>query len=188
MWGIEHGDRKEQLNISEKLINEILINDNNVMELMNILKNMNEFASQIDVMEDVTNPTRSSISFDVIRIYNNDPTTGLLTDVIEDVNLEYKLYSQVVEESTVLEIRRLCNDSDFNRMQYILRMFEKSVTLHKDRMFNNAVQISNLLLLYMLIALISESIETHSANDLIYHYMSMIIDITIRSSHTIMAK
>lgn len=141
-----------------------------------------KFYEETSLDGDYINIDTQPISFDKIRRYNVNPTNGILMSC-DDVRTAdgYELYSQIPNVEDHKLIREMTNDTDFNRIQYVLSCLEKFLLFRPGYILNNTVQAINLAYFYSLIYLSSLPIKSNCSNDLKGNVVGYVIDVIVRS-------
>lgn len=182
---IEYGKSCDsQKNVLNTLIAEINKSDNKSDDssYMVLIEAMQSFIVNFEVEEEYETLDTIGISFDNTRQYICDPKTNLLLD-IKDVEITGKQFYCQFDENELKEIRRMLNDTDYNRYQYILKMFSETLAFKSKRAYSKINNIMSVVLFYLALLKQSNPLENYSAHDLFAHYMGLMFDILIRSLH-----
>lgn len=183
---IPHATDEQQIDLYHNFINIIIQSAtqsvDNISHIMDFLNFAAQLGKDIDVDDNYIDINTNGISFDIIRKYITDPITGILMSadpIVHDSNIQ--LYSQLSNEQDVLEIRKLYNDTDFNRIQYYLTCFEKTLMFRSGFVYSRTVKVTNLALFYLCLLNHSRPIDKLCSNDLKANILSYIIDVILRS-------
>lgn len=183
---IPHATDEQQIDLYHNFINIIIQSAtqsvDNISHIMDFLNFAAQLGKDIDVDDNYIDINTNGISFDIIRKYITDPITGILMSadpIVHDSNIQ--LYSQLSNEQDVLEIRKLYNDTDFNRIQYYLTCFEKTLMFRPGFVYSRTVKVTNLALFYLCLLNHSRPIDKLCSNDLKANILSYIIDVILRS-------
>ncbi|AYP97930.1 GrBNV gp36-like protein-like protein [Mauternbach virus] len=169
------------------LVNYLIkrMDTNESASFMEFIKFSSRISKDLDIDDDYYDVTTSGISFDVIRKYINDPHTGVLQMAEPIEYLGYKFYSEIPENqnynTTVLQIRHECNDTDFNRIQFHLAHFERTLTFTPGYVYNSTLKLKCLALFYVALYTESKPIAEHCSNDLKGNLLAYILDCVVRS-------
>lgn len=147
---------------------------------------MLKFSIILDKMklsDDFIGTSSLGISFDVIRKYECDPFTHLLKSATEMPYMNYYFYSQLENEDAVARVREYMNDTDYNRIQYTMLMFEKTMLFEPDRAYDRLVSFINVYFLYLCLLSHANPLKHHAMLNMVHHYLSLVCDSTIRSRH-----
>lgn len=180
---IECGGTMNQMKLFNKIVNMSNFDNNDNITQSNIkaCSSFNEIQNNIELDGTCVDVSLKSIEFDSFRKYENDPETGLLINVAEDVQLyDCSFYTQLTE-NCVLEARKLSNDSDLNRIYYILKMFENSMTFHEDRVPSSCTKLMNICLYYILLIQNATPVRDHCSKYLSHNIIGFMADAFIRS-------
>jgi hypothetical protein len=141
-----------------------------------------KFYEETNLDGDYVNVDSKAISFDKIRRYHVNPNNGIL-ESCEDVSTAdgYELYSQIENPEDHKRIREMTNDTDFNRIQYVLSCLEQFLLFRPGYILNTTIQVINLAYLYSLIYLSSLPIKSSCSNDLKGNIIGYVIDVILRS-------
>lgn len=182
---IDTGNHEKQMELSERLVNMIIKGSTN-----NDNKEMNEVLRLVDVLHSLGKSLQLNesydcldivpINFDILRIYFNDPQTGILTNYEITTVDGHSLYSTIPHDS-IQEVRKRLNDTDYNRLSYMLKMCEKSLLMEPGRVYNNTINVTNICLLFIAIVNNSIPVKGRSSNDLSTHYTALLLDMLIRT-------
>lgn len=192
---ISSADKKETMELSNKLLNYLIShkNDNvsnedsmnaSIEAIADYIKFHGEMTNEIDLDDDYVDPTTDCISFDVIRQYIVNPENGVLVSAENTSINGYQLYSQLPEDryfEHVMHIRQLTNDTDYMRMQYYLSVFEKILTFQPGYCFNSTMKITNLSLFYLCLYTVSMPIDKLCSYDIKSNMIGYMIDLIARS-------
>lgn len=136
----------------------------------------------LKIDDEYVDSTQSCITFDVIRRYENDPSTGLLiSSEPEPYDDGLQLYSQTNDNDLMMKIRKERNDTDMNRFHYCLSAFDKTLRFVPGYVYDRTVKVINLALAHLCLVSASHPIEGFSSNDLKSNILAYIIDVVIRS-------
>lgn len=151
-------------------------------KVVSLMSYILKFYEETNLDGDYINIDSKAITFDKIRRYNVNSANGILISC-EDVSTAdgYELYSQIENLQDHKRIREMTNDTDFNRIQYVLSCLEKFLLFHPGYILNTTIQIINLAYLYSLIYLSSLPIKSNCSNDLKGNIIGYVIDVIIRS-------
>lgn len=157
-------------------------------------------SKDLDVTDEYDDAESCGVSFDVIKMFVVDTTTGVLQYatptpvhtsqlspyVSHDlVGGEIHLYSQLGEnEAAINFIREKNNDTDFNRLQYYLAHFTKQLTFAPGYVINQTSKMINLALFFLCVYAESRPILGYCSNDLISNMLGFIVDVAIRTRVT----
>ncbi|ATZ81562.1 GrBNV_gp36-like protein [Drosophila innubila nudivirus] len=152
---------------------------------MEFIKFSSRISKDLDIDDDYYDVTTNGLSFDIIRKYINDPYTGVLKMAEPIEYMGYQFYSQIPEDenynNTILNIRQATNDTDFNRIQYHLTHFERTLTFTPGYVYNSTLKLKCLALFYVALYTESKPIEEHCSNDLKGNLLAYILDCVVRS-------
>jgi len=193
---IETGENQAQVNICSELVRKINntdtgnISDNGLGDVIkNTEKILDAFAlfskihSDMDLDDSFVDITYESITFDPIRVYENDPETNLLISAKETTINGISFYSQlgVENEMLKLEIRKQTNEDDLNQMYYTLEKFKESMLFQRTRICNNSSKLFNMCILFLAIQTNSTPISGRYLANLYTNTISYMFDILLRS-------
>lgn len=184
---IAGADRDEEMSIWKTLTDLLMRynkNENGREEpVLAFLDFIGTISRDLKIDDEYVDSTQSCITFDVIRRYTNDPTTGLLIgSEPEPTEDGLQLYSQTSnDEARIMRIRRERNDTDMNRFHYCLSAFDKTLRFIPGYVYNRTVKVINLALAHLCLISASHPIEGYSSNDLKSNVLAYIIDVVIRS-------
>lgn len=183
---IPDATNEQQIDLYHQFINIIIQTSaqsvDDISHIMNFLKFAAQLGKDIDVNDNYSDINTNGISFDIIRKYVTDQTTGILLSanpIVHDSTIQ--LYSQLSNEQNVLNIRKLYNDTDFNRIQYYLTCFEKTLMFRPGFVYSRTVKVTNLALFYLCLLNHSRPIDKLCSNDLKANFLGYIIDAILRS-------
>lgn len=182
---VEYGKSCDsQKNVLNILITEINKYDNTPDDssYMVLIEAMHSFIVNFEVEEEYDTLDTVGISFDNTRQYICDPKTHLLLNT-KDVEIKGKQFYCQFNENEITEIRHMLNDTDYNRYQYILKMFSETLAFKSKRAYSKISNIMSVVLFYLALLRQSNPLENYSAHDLFAHYMGLMFDILIRSLH-----
>ncbi|ATY70209.1 GrBNV gp36-like protein [Tomelloso virus] len=180
---IAHSNKEEQLNISSEFASRLAKSeDGEYSQFIELIKWGGSIAKELDVQEDYCEVSNVGVSFDVIRTFIVDPSTGVLQSAQPTTYQNYQLYSQLGNnEQAIQEIRQATNDTDFNRIQFYLAHFEKQLTFTPGYVPNQTTKLINLAFFFMTIFSQSRPISGYSSNDLKGNILSYSVDVLARS-------
>lgn len=180
---IAGADRDSEMNIWKTLTDLLMrYNDGKREEpVLAFLDFISNASHDLQIDDEYTDSTQPCITFDVIRRYENDPSTGLLISSDPDPCDGLQLYSQTNDDERVMRIRKERNDTDMNRFHYCLTAFEKTLRFLPGYVYNRTVKVINLALAHLCLISASHPIEGYSSNDLKSNVLAYIIDVVIRS-------
>jgi hypothetical protein len=185
---IERANNDEQLSIAENLITELSSNktftetdSKNILDLLTLLKTMNEALKKMQLEDDYINSFVAGTSFDLIRRYTSDLSTGLLQDVRPENFNDVHLYSQLADVAKVIQVRTKMNDSDYNRAQYVLEIMSQRLSFKTNMAYDKTIKVTNAYMCLLCMLQLSELVPGFCVDDLRNHYFSQIMDILIRS-------
>lgn len=148
--------------------------------LLNVLRKMMKDCSEYF---DFVQLNQKPITFDKISKYSVDKY-HLLTKV-EYVTYKNKLfYSQLKSKNEVIQVRKIMNDTDFNRILFKLDQLKRTLLFEKDRSYYDLNQITCLYLFHILLVVHSNPLKHHSMSTLFSHYFALLMDCIIRSRCT----
>lgn len=167
---------------------KLMMRDKNENEVDPQMKSITDFlsfagkiAKEIDVDVEYIDVTTEGVSYDIIRNYVCDPTTGILISAEPLAINGMQLYSQLPSDEAVLEVRKQTNDTDFMRMQYQLAEFERILTFVPGHVFDKTMKLTNLSLFYLCLIDCSRPIDKMCSVDLKANIVGFMIDLIIRS-------
>lgn len=185
---IEFSNVDEQTAICKELIKQLTAtckenkNIESIMPYISKIQEIVESAKTFDVDDLYINTNCSSVTFDPIRIFENDEITGLLKNMVPiQVMNNISFYSELLDPSHEMLIRAQCNDTDINRFYYILLEFEKTILFHPTRILNSTSKMINIILFFILLCSHSRPVSDRCANDLIVNLFVYILDLIVRS-------
>lgn len=168
------------------LLNEILLEIKSGSETTDMYiefaKMINEITNEFEIKQDYDTFDSVGIEFDKIRNYKTKSDSKLLESFENSSYKGCEFYSLLNPEDILLA-RIENNDTDYNRCQYILSMFEKSYAFEPNRTFNKFTNYIVLTMFYLAIITQSNPVKNYCANDLFVHYLSIMLDTVIRSRH-----
>jgi hypothetical protein len=193
---INTAKRDDQIEICDQFIKDIITksgtNSTNTKDLeaiVEFLKASVKICKDLDIEEDYTDITTQGLSFDVIRQYVVAEDTKILQSA-EPTTIEgLQLYSQIPQNSEnyggyleyVNHIRKLTNDTDFNRIQLYLSTFEKTLTFTPGFVYSHTVKLINLSLFYLCLMCSSRPVKNYCSNDIKGNLLGYIVDVVFRS-------
>lgn len=183
---IETAGYIDQLEISERFVKDMIDSNKQSKDtehMLNCVTMFGDLGRSIDVDDTFIDASTEGITFDPIRAYRNDKTTGLLVSHAHTTWCGLSFYSQFGDDEQQLKerVRRQMNETDLNQMYYMLECFEKSLLFHKTRVCNHTVKVTNLCLFYMSLIDNSRPIENMCDTDLKNNIMGYLIDVVVRS-------
>lgn len=181
---IAGANRDEEMTIWKTLTDLLMrYNDGKREEpVLAFLDFINNASRDLKIDDEYVDSTQPCVTFDVIRRYENDPSTGLLTASDPEPYGDLQLYSQINDDDDLaMRIRRERNDTDMNRFHYCLSAFDKTLRFLPGYVYNRTVKVINLALAHLCLVSASHPIEGYSSNDLKSNVLAYIIDVVIRS-------
>lgn len=148
---IANANKDQQIEITEYFINRLMQQTSNqpdVNAIMEFLQFVAKLAKDLDIDDEYYDITTQSVSFDVIRYYVADSENGILKSAEPTPFKQYHLYSQLPQTYHDY-VRQATNDTPFNRIQYKLANFEKSLTFTPGFVYSHAVKVIDLALFYL---------------------------------------
>lgn len=173
----------ESADLTHKLINRLISNISHISEIkpvIDFLEYTTDMSRKFDLDDDYFDITCESISFDMIRKYITDDY-GILKSIEPTTYKQAAFYSQITDANDVLMARQQNNDTDFNRMQLTLTLFEKSLTFQPGYMYDKSVKLTNLALFYMVLYTISRPIDKLCSANLRSNMIAYILDVIVRT-------
>lgn len=173
-------DNEESASMTYALIEEI-INSTTEKEaaIYEFIRYIASMAENFELIDQYCDATNTGISFDMIRRYHCD--NDLLLVYTEPATYEgCAFYSQLPPEQVPV-VRQAMNDSDFNRMQYVLLHFEKILTFEPGYATDKTIRFINLTLFYTLLYIKSLRVEFHCTVDLRANITGFLIDAIVRT-------
>lgn len=181
---IETASYIDQLEISERFVKDMIDSNKQSKDTEQMLKCVTTFGDlgrSIDVDDTFIDASTEGITFDPIRVYENDKT-GLLVGHTHTTWHGLSFYSQLGDDEPLkARVRQEMNETDLNQMYYMLECFEKSLLFHKTRVCNHTVKLTNLCLFYLTLIDNSRPIENMCDTDLKNNIMGYLIDVVVRS-------
>lgn len=181
-YGKTYSSQKDVINILLPEINKFNDTANNDSSYMYLIEIMHTFILKFEIVDEYDALNTIGISFDNTRQYICDPKTNLLESAT-DTEIDGKHFYCQFDEKEIPEIRRKLNDTDYNRFQYILKMFSKTLAFEHTRAYSKISNIMSLVLFHLALLKHSNPLENYSAHDLFTHYLAIMFDILIRSLH-----
>lgn len=180
---IINATKDELVDITTELITilGVQLKHANLKNLVDFIGSNAQISRDLDIDDEYIDNTLVDLSFDVIRRYVTDEKTGILCDVQDCTIYGYQLYSQITNDADLQYIRHELNDSDYNRMQYILAIFEKMLLYNPDYLLNSTSKITALAVFYLCLVGYSNPIEGYCANDIKANLLGFIIDNLFRT-------
>lgn len=179
---ISNPNNKTQFDICKELVHRLSKHSGEYTQLSTIIQWASDVASQMDVDVEYVDTASIPLSFDVIRNYNVDSKTGILTSADQVSISNIQLYSQLNgDKSKIQQIREQTNDTDFNRMQYCLAHFENHLMFKPGYLLSQTPKLINMGLVYLCLSSESAPVRGFSSNDIKGNLLSYIIDVVIRS-------
>lgn len=173
----------DSVELTHKLIRHLMSNVSNVDDIKSVLEFLeftSDMSKKFDLDDDYIDVTSECISFDLIRKYIVDKN-GILISADPMAYKKYEFYSQLPTAEDVLLVRNLNHDTDFNRMQFALCSFEKTLTFQPGYIYDKTVKLTNLALWYLILYSMSRRIDTLCSVDLRSNMIAYMIDIVIRT-------
>lgn len=133
--------------------------------------------------------TNTHVTFDVIRKYTVDTSKNLLVDATDSpwfcprLNKHVAFYSQLTE-AEILEARTANNDTELNRVHYMMKMFENVLAFKTNFTLDYTIRYLTLSAFMLCLCSHSKNINGFSLNDLVPHYLCFMLDIIIRTRLT----
>lgn len=204
---VETNDYDQQIEMSEQLINKLIGSvpgdstsssssslsppskrspqeDENAKKCLELIRMLCQTSKNLDIQDVFVNSTNEGINLDPIRRYVNDPQTGLLKSV-EYCNWRgASFYSQIPDDATKRKAREECNDTDLNRIYFVMSCLNDILLLRPGRVCNRTIEIVNVGLFYLNVHFRSYPVENHCSNDLKNHLIGFIVDFVVRSRLT----
>lgn len=181
---IETAGYIEQLEISERFVKDMIALNKQSKETENMLNCITIFGNlgrSIDVDDTFIDASTEGISFDPIRVYENDKT-GLLVGHAHTTWHGVSFYSQLGDDEQLkARLRQEMNETDLNQMYFMLECFERSLLFHKERVCNHTIKVTNLCLFYLSLIDNSQPIENLCDTDIKCNIMGYLIDVIVRS-------
>lgn len=128
------------------------------------------------------------VSFDVIREYTND-NQQIFIDAIEKpwyctrLQQNVMFYSQLNNDE-IIEARTANNDTELNRVQYLLKVYEYVMMFRPKFILDYMIRYLTIIAFKICLCSHSLNVEGLSDNDLIPHYLCLMLDIIIRTRLT----
>lgn len=165
------------------LINRLQNKDQTTQMIVESLMSMSQLQQSLDIEDEFIDTSLKVIEFDSFRHYENDPDTGLLIDINTNVrHFECSFYTELgARDDLVQKVRELTNDTDLNRMYYILKMFEASLLFQPDRVAGQLKSYMTYALFFMLLKEASSPVIGHHCNDIDTNLVGLITDAFARS-------
>lgn len=150
--------------------------------IMEFLQFAVSLGKDFDIEDDYADITNIPVSFDVIRKYENDVNTGILLSAEPHDFNQVPLYSMLRDNpAATQQARALMNDSDYNRIQYYLASFEKTLCFQPGHVYSHTTKVINLALFYLCLLNESRPIANHCSNDIKGNILGYIVDLVVRS-------
>lgn len=175
------GDKSKQHELAIEIFDMLNCKGRKIDEFLEFIKFGVEIANELDISEEYVDLVTHGVSFDIIRNYVVDPNTKILKSAEPTTIGGYQLYSQIENENDKNKVRVMTNESDFNRMQYLLAHMEKILTFEPGYVCNQTVKIINLGLFYLCLYYDSAPIIGHCNTDLKSNMLAYILDCVVRS-------
>lgn len=141
-----------------------------------------EIVTDLEIKQEYDTFDSLGIEFDKIRMYKCNQHTKLL-ESFEDSSFNGKEFYSLLNQDEELLARTINNDTDYNRCQYVLSMFEKTYAFQPNRTYNKFTNYIMLTLFNLAILTQTHPLKGFCANDLFVHYMCVMLDTVIRSRH-----
>lgn len=173
----------ESVELTHKLIRHLMSNVSNVDDIKSVLEFLeftSDMSKKFDLDDDYIDVTSECITFDLIRKYSVDHN-GILVSAEPHPYKTCEFYSQLPNSNDILLVRNLNQDTDFNRMQFALCSFEKTLTFQPGYIYDKTVKLTNLALWYLILYSMSRRIDTLCSVDLRSNMIAYMIDIVIRT-------
>ncbi|XP_053206199.1 uncharacterized protein LOC128390495 [Panonychus citri] len=177
----EHCPQDFLFSFAEKNLDLIVkyIDDNdtlNIWRKSGIFKTINEYMKALMFDEKFTK-TIETITFDPVRVYETHPNTNLLINFYHTG----QFYSLLRSPDEITTTKRNCNDTDYNRAQYVLARMTDTLCNKSNRIYDTTLRWINLLLLLNILLVRSFPIEGYCSNNLKLSYMALAFDFVVRS-------
>lgn len=179
---IEDVDTEDYDNLLNTLLYEIKSNSETTEMYLDFAKMVKEIVFEFEIKQDYDTFNSLGIEFDKIRTYNCNRNSKLL-EGFETSSYNGKEFYSLLNPEEILIARIENNDTDYNRCQYVLSMFEKSYAFEPNRTYNKFTNYIMLTLFCLAILTQSHPVKGYCSNDLFVHYISIMIDTLIRSRH-----
>lgn len=167
----------DELNFDD--ITELNSGNDSVVYMISLLTNITKQYKDFCMNERYFTDEFSSITFDAIREYHNDPETGILNNIVE-CNDFYSNYP--LEEYNT--IREKTNDTDYNRIQYALEKLTRTLLFTQDRKYYSLDIIVKGALILFKIAKYSIPVDGYGKENIALSYISYAIDCVVRTRTT----
>lgn len=181
---IETGMVNDQVDLHNKILSMSNFGDNAVVQaIVKVVSSFSEIQNSLDVDEDFYDISIKPIEFDSLRSYTNDPETGLLTHIDDTIVIDncmfYTQFGNDVEKKN--KIRQMNNDTDLNRIYYILKMMEDSIAFKSNRIASSSTKFTNICMFYILIIQNGVPVKGKCSKYLSHNIMGFMADVFIRS-------
>uniref|UniRef100_A0A0C9R2W6 Tig_6 protein n=1 Tax=Fopius arisanus TaxID=64838 RepID=A0A0C9R2W6_9HYME len=125
------------------------------------------------------------VSFDVIRKYTLNERHMLVSAVegtwfspLQQCNVTF--YSQLCDEE-IIQARIENNDTELNRVQYVLKIYENVLLFNPKFLLDYMIRYLTIIAFKVCLCIHSLNVEGMSDNDLVPHYLCLMLDIIIRT-------
>lgn len=149
--------------------------------ILDYLMSVNNMQQQFDVDDEFVNVGCESISLDPVRVYVNDPETGLLVSCTEQTVDGVSFYSQLgANDAEKIRLRQYTNETDLNQIYFILNRLTDSLLFKQNRLCCNYAKLINICLLYMLLLRYAIPVRGNHINYNRLNLLAFIVDCFIR--------
>ncbi|CAH0393252.1 unnamed protein product [Bemisia tabaci] len=154
-----------------------------LVKYMDITETVLSMIESHETDEEYKDVCGEGISFDIIRRFTNDPRTHILKDYEKCSWRGIVSYSQLKNKRDLVEQARLeNNDTDLNRIYYILGHFLRTILFDKSKLCNTVAKIFNITLVFVEIAQQSKPVSGYSLDTCVINNLAgFLIDILIRT-------
>lgn len=184
---IETTDLNNQVSITHKFLECVteLKDDqhkNDTAQILRFLASAAESTMCVAVDEPYVDATTEGISFDPIRRYENDPTTGVL---VRHANVGWggrSFYSQFGDDdATKANVRKEMNETELNQIYYTLERFEQTLLFHGTRAYSQTIRLFSLCMFYLALVENSRPLQDMCEVDMSHCIIGYMMDMFVRS-------